>query len=176
MTIQQLPVFTVNGICGQTVYYDIDGRMIAFSCHHAGTAGGGAVRGKGIYTSRDIFNSGDSGGGVDMLVDTLDRLSNEGRTDDHLMVIRPDGEIGYNADHYREVLDSHHQLQGAEATPLQVDLGNRVQSYLDHDVDERAQPFIVVCPRTLGSIGAEQLMPALRAAAAARAPIRLMTL
>lgn len=176
MTIQSVPVLTITGTCGQTIHYDIDGRLVAFSCAHATTsASGGAVSGKSEHTTRDIFDSG-GGGGVAMVVDTLDRLSREGRTDDHLVVIKSDGDIAHNANQYREVLDARDQLQNTGPEPVRVDLGNRVQSYLSHDIDEDAQPFIVVLPRTAGSISADQLLPTLHAAAEARAPIRLMTL
>jgi hypothetical protein len=176
ITIQQLPVLTVTGTCGQTVYYDVDGRIIAFSCGHADTSGGPVgEKGEESHTTRDIFDSG-GGGGTAMVVDTLDLLLREGRTDDHLLVIRADGELGNDANDYREVLDAHRQPRSVSAEPVQVDLGNRVQSFLDHDVDEHARPFIVICPLTVGSIGADQLVPTLRAAAEAHAPIRLLTL
>jgi hypothetical protein len=175
MTIQSVPVLTITGTCGQTIHYDIDGRLVAFSCAHAtASTSGGAVSGKGEHTTRDIFDSG-GGGGVAMVVDTLDRLSREGRTDDHLVVIKSDGQIADNANQYREVLNAQDQ-QNTGPEPVQVDLGTRVQSYLGHDIDEDAQPFIVVFPRTAGSIRADQLLPTLHAAAEARAPIRLMTL
>jgi hypothetical protein len=192
MTFTQVPpmtpAFTVTGMCGKTVHYNINGQIIAFTCSpDSGPDGGGGGEppidngGEGGITragnppGSSSFDSG-SGGATAQTIRSIYRLSDEGRTDDHLLVMRPDGEIGRELEDYRGVLDAHQRLQGVVGGPVQIDLGDRVRAYLDHDIDEHAQPFVIVCPPTLNSIGADQLEPTLRAAAAAHAPVRLVTL
>ena len=34
MTVTELPVLTVTGTCGNTMLYNIDGKLVAFACNH----------------------------------------------------------------------------------------------------------------------------------------------
>ena len=79
-------------------------------------------------------------------------------------------------DDYRQLLENHQQWQGVDSGPVQVDLGDRVRSYLDRDLDQHARPFTIVCSPAVSAISADHLEPTLRTAAAARAPVRLLTL
>jgi hypothetical protein len=193
MTVaEQLPVLTVTGTCGNTMLYNIDGKLVAFSCNHhinpispKGSSGddmfvqdtSSSLPPEKPYVSlREFLHTGHGGGAAMEVVSTINDLAREGLSDDHILILKPDGSVGSDPDDYHRLLDSSWPQGSSEVEPIQVDLGDRVRSFMSDDLDKNARPFVLVCPPSFGAIGVSHLEPALRAAAEVNAPVRLVTL
>jgi hypothetical protein len=192
MTVTELPVLTVTATCGNTMLYDIDGKLVAFACNHhtdptdppGGSGGDISVEDsssspspeKTYVSVRDYLGTGSGGGTTLGIISTINDLAREGRSDDHLRVLNPDGSVGSDPGDYRRLLDTQWHQGSGEAEPTQVDLGDQVRSFLSDELDKNARPFVLVCPPSFGVIGARHLELTFRDAADMNAPVRLVTL
>lgn len=173
MTVVE-PVLTVTGMCGNTMLYHVNGTLVAFTCDHSVES---SHKSPPPYSSIRKYTGTGFGGGTALgIIRTIDNLARDGRSDDHLLVLKPDGSVGNDPQDYHGLLDAHQHRQISEDVPIDVDLGDQVQSFLSHDLDPDARPFVLVSPPSFGAIGAHHLEPALRAAADMNAPLWLLTL
>jgi len=183
MTDLQQAVLTVTGECGKSIKLPVLGILIEVRCAHGVQVPENheeASQSHGYFPSGGIAEAIFSGsGGGTALVGEVGDHAQSGVSDDHLLVIGPDGRLGAAVEDYRafiNALGTYREDEATRTSSVSVNIDEAAHSFLSHDVDDDAKPYVIVSSPQIDNIRADHLSATLRTAAAANAPVHLFTL